>query len=82
MKVRIYERNDDGEPHEIGAIVLKDSLLIPDPKISRPSRICLLNPFSSTKGKTGSSLSPRMTQSVFCERSDARCEAHTSGRVT
>lgn len=32
MKVRIYAQRDEG-PEELGAIVLKDDALIPEPKI-------------------------------------------------
>ena len=31
MKVRIYSRNGEGEPEELGAIVLKDGKLIQEP---------------------------------------------------
>ena len=32
MKVRIYNRDSDGNPEELGAIVLKDEL-VPEPNI-------------------------------------------------
>lgn len=50
MKVRIYSRKDDGEPEELGAIVLKYGQLVPEPKIPALTNL-LSEPLLTYEGK-------------------------------
>lgn len=66
MKVRIYSRKDDGEPEELGAIVLENALLIPHPKVPALTNL-LAEPPVVYEGEKRIFIEPKKSPSVFCE---------------